>query len=594
MPKTVLPQQLSPEKLFEQGVATLKDLLAPSALEFSQKSVRVGERYARVLFAFSYPRYLTTNWLAPIINLDQTVDVIMFVKPIETGEILRKMEKKVAEVQSQMMDREEKGRVRDPMLETAYKDLEDLRDKLQQARDRMFQFSLYVTLWGQSDAELDSLENVIRSELEGRLVYMKPAVFQQEEGFKSVLPYGEDWLNIASNLDAETIATAFPFISLDLTQNRGVLYGVNRHNNSLVIFDRFTLPNANSVTFGISGGGKSYAAKLEVLRSLMLGADVIIVDPENEYEHLAKAIGGSYARISLTAKQHINPFDLPPVPEGETPKEVFRSHLLELVGLMKVMLGGGLTPQEEAIIDRGVTETYLSRNITPESDFSAITAPLLADFIEVLEDLEGGKALAQRLEKFTTGAYSGFLDQPTNVDITKRFMAFSIRDLEEELRPIAMYVILHFIWNRVRSELKKRLLVIDEAWWLMQKKDGAEFLFSMAKRARKYFLGISTITQDVADFMGSPFGQPIVSNSSLQFLFKQSPATIDAVQQTFALTDEEKYLLLEGAVGDALFFAGLKHVSIQVVASYTEDQIITSDPAQLLAIKRARKESSGE
>jgi len=581
--------QLSPEQLFERGVATLKDLLAPSALEFSQNTIKIGERYARVLFAFSYPRYLTTNWLSPIINLDQTIDVTMFVHPVETGEMLKKMEKKVAEVESQMMEREEKGRVRDPMLETAYKDLEDLRDKLQQARDRMFQFSLYITIWGRSEEELASIENVLRSQLEGRLVYMKPAIFQQEEALKSVLPYADDWLNIATNLDAETIATAFPFISLDLTMNRGILYGINRHNNSLVIFDRFSLPNANSVMFGISGGGKSYAAKLEVLRALMFGTDVIVVDPENEYEHLAKAAGGTFAHISLTAKQHINPFDLPPLVEDESPKEVFRSHLLEVVGLLKVMLGKGITPDEEAVVDRAVTETYASRNITPESDFSTITAPLFSDFLSVLQDLEGGKALSQRLEKFSTGAYAGFLDQPTNVDISRRFMVFSIRDLEEELRPIAMYVILHFIWNRIRASLKKRLLVIDEAWWLMQKEDGAAFLFSMAKRARKYYLGVSMITQDVGDFMGSSYGQPIVANSSLQFLFKQSPATIDAVQKTFNLTDEERYLLLENAVGDALFFAGLKHVAIQVVASYTEDQIITSDPSQLLAIKRAQE-----
>jgi len=576
------------EQVFSRGITTLKDIVAPAALEMGQNYIKVGERFARTLFVFTYPRYLSTNWFAPIINMDLMMDISMHIHPVDTASILKKLRKKVAEVESQIAIQEEKGLVRDPILETAYQDIEDLRDKLQQASSHLFQFSLYLTIWSKTPEELDKLETVTRSLLEGKLVYAKPAVFQQNEALKSVLPFNEDWLHITNNLDSESLATIFPFVSFDLTTDKGIMYGVNRHNNSLVIFDRFSLPNANTVIFGQSGGGKSYAMKLEILRSLMVGADVIIIDPENEYQRLAEAVGGSYYHISLTSPHHINPFDLPQTNEGESQADNFRSHLLELAGLIRIM-AGQINETQAALIDTAIEETYASRNITPESDFKTIHAPVLADFITVLESLSGGEELAIRLKKYTTGTASGFIDQPSNVSLTNNLIVFNIRDIEDALRPIAMYMILHHIWNVVRGVLKKRLLVVDEAWWVMQYDEGASFLYSMAKRARKYFLGVSTITQDVNDFMKSRYGQPIITNSSLQILFKQSPATIDAVQQAFSLTDEEKYLLLEGGVGEGLFFAGVKHVAIKVVSSYTEDQIITSDPAQLIALKQQTK-----
>ncbi len=572
------------ERIFAKGLTTLKDIVAPAALEFGQNYIKVGERYARTMFIFAYPRYLSTNWFSPVINMDAVMDISMHIHPVDTGNILKKLRKKVAEVESQIAIEEERGMVRDPILETAYEDLEELRDKLQQASSHLFQFSLYITVWARTPEELDKLESVLRSLLEGKLVYAKPAVFQQDEAFRSVMPFDEDWLNITSNLDSESLATIFPFVSFDLTTDKGVLYGVNRHNNSLVIFDRFSLPNANTVVFGQSGGGKSYAMKLEILRSLMTNVDVIIIDPEKEYERLAQAVGGSHFDISLTSQNHINPFDLPRTVEGESQADLFRSHLLELTGLVRIMVGQ-ITESQAALIDTAVEETYASRNITPESDFKTVTPPVLADFITVLESLVGGEDLAARLRKFTQGTSSGFIDQPSNIDLNNNLVVFNIRDLEDSLRPIAMYMILHHIWNVVRSSLKKRILVVDEAWWVMQYEDGGSFLYSIAKRARKYYLGLSTITQDVNDFMKSKYGQPIITNSSLQILFKQSPATIDAVKEVFNLTDEEKYLLLEAAIGEGLFFAGLKHVAIKVVSSYTEDQIITSNPEQLIALK---------
>ena len=406
---------------------------------------------------------------------------------------------------------------------------------------------------------------------------------------ETFFPFGSDKLGISTQLNSSPVSSLFPFVSFDLSSDKGILYGINRHNNSLILFDRFSLENYNSVVFAKAGAGKSYSTKLEVLRTLMFGTEVIIIDPEREYEYLAEATGGRYFNISLSSMHHINPFDLPPVREDEAPADVLRSNIISLVGLFRLMLGG-LSVEEDSIMDRAITETYAARDITSEADFSGATPPTLSDLELVLAGMEGGESLAQRLMKYTKGTWAGFINQPTNVDINKKLVVFSIRDMEDELRPIGMYLITHFIWNAVRKEIKKRLLVIDEAWWMMKNEDTASFLFGIAKRARKYYLGLATITQDVGDFLTSPYGTPIITNSSIQILLKQSPATVDLVQKTFNLTEEEKFLLLESDVGEGIFFAGMKHVAIKVLASYTEDQIITSDPSQLLAIKKAKEE----
>ena len=561
------------------AAAALRDILAPAALEIASGFIRINKVLARTFFVFNYPRFLNTNWFSDVINLDRTMDISFFVHPIDTGAALKDLRRKVAEVESEISMREEKGMVRDPMLETAYQDLEDLRDKLQQSRERFFKFGLYITVYGNSAEELDKIETALRSILEAKLVYGKSAIYQQDVGFKSTLPLANDMLAINTAMNSSPIAATFPFVSSDLTSDNGILYGINRHNNSLILFDRFSLENANTVIFGKSGGGKSYAAKLEILRSLMFGTEVIIIDPENEYQYLAETIGGAFFKISLTSDHHINPFDLSAPREDESAADLLRSNIINLVGLVRIMLGG-LTPEEDAIIDTAITQTYASRD----------TTPTMADLKTVLENMAGAESLSRRLEKYVSGSYSGFLNNPTNLEIKNKLVVFSIRDMEEELRPIAMYMILHFIWNLVRAELKKRILMVDEAWLLLKYDDGASFMFGIAKRARKYFLGVTTITQDVSDFLQSAYGRPILTNSSLQFLFKQSPANIDTIQKTFNLTDEEKFLLLESEVGEGLFFAGAKHVAIKVIASYTEDQIITSDPNQILQIERAKKE----
>lgn len=580
-----------PQQIYEEGVLELRDVVAPSALKISPREINLGDKIARTFFIMSYPRFLTDSWFAPIINLDRIFDISIFIHPIETTAVLRKFQKKVAEVQSQIIAREQKGLVRDPVLDTAYRDIEKLRDDLQQAQEKIYDVGVYITLYANSVGELDKAESEIKSILESRLVYVKPALFQQEQGFKSVLPIGKDELKINSKLNSTPLSSVFPFVSFDLTSDRGILYGVNRHNASLILFDRFSLENYNSVTFAKSGAGKSYATKLEILRTLMFETEVIVIDPEKEYEYLAEAVGGRYFNISLTSEHHINPFDLPIPREDESPTEILRSNIVNLVGLFRIMLGG-LTPEEDALIDKAITETYALKDISVESDFSQIEPPLLSDFELVLAGMEGSESLVQRLSKYTKGTWSGFINQATNVDINKKFVVFSVRDMEDDLKPVAMYIVTHYIWNAIRKNLKKRLLVIDEAWWMMKSEDTASFLYSMAKRGRKYYLGLATITQDVDDFLKSPYGLPMITNSSIQMLLKQSPTVIDNVQKVFNLSDEEKYLLLESDVGEGIFFAGLKHVAIKIIASYTEDQIITSDPSQVLAIKKSREEAA--
>ncbi len=571
---------------------SMPDIIAPAAVSMNPKSLNMSGKLMRVFFVVSYPRILTDGWLEPILNLEREMDISIMVHPIDTAETLKKFQKKVAEVQSQINDRADKGMVRDPQLDAAYRNLEELRDKLQQAEEKLFNVGLYIAIYASSEPELNKVESELKGMLDSRLIYVKPALFQQEEGLKSILPIVQDELLVHSKFNTAPLSSFFPFTSFDLTSNNGILYGINRHNSSLVLFDRFSLTNYNSVTFATSGAGKSYMTKLEILRSLMFGTEVIVIDPEREYEYLAEATGGRFFNISLSSNHHINPFDLPiPLPD-ENPNDILRSHIIELVGLFKLMLSG-ITPEEDAILDQAIHETYALKDITGESDYRDLEPPLLSDFEMVLAGMEGSESLVQRLSKFTSGTWSGFMNQPTNVDIDQKFVVFSLRDMEEELKTIAMYIVTNHIWGAVRRELKKRLLVIDEAWWMLKTPDTAAFLHSVAKRGRKYYLGLATITQDVDDFLRSPYGVPMITNSSIQILMKQSPTSIDTLQDVFNLTDEEKLTLLESGVGEGIFFVGLKHVALKVIASYTEDQIITSDPSQILAIKQARAELQG-
>ncbi len=576
---------LEAEKIFQEGIASIRDLIAPSSFEVGYDHLKIDGMYAQTFFVYTYPRYIDTNWLSPIVNYDVTMDISQFVYPISSEAIMKTLKTKVAQLQSSIRMAAEKGNVRDPAMETALEDAETLRTELQRGQEKFFQFGLYFTIYSEDEDELKRASKELQSLLAGKLVMTKRSDLQMERGFNSTIPICTDVLDTDRNMHTSPLSTTFPFISAELTSNDGILYGLNRHNEGLIIFDRFSLENANSVVFAKSGAGKSYAVKLEILRSLMFGTDVIVIDPENEYKLLCDTVGGTYLNVSLNSDRRINPFDLPTPLEGEEvkPGDLLRSSVINLTGLMRLMLGE-ISPQEEGILDKALIDTYSTKGITMEVvDPTEFQVPTMKDFHNVLSSMEGATDMAQRISKYVTGTYAGVFNQETNVTLDTGLMVFSVRDLEDELRPIAMYIILNYIWNRVRSSLKKRILVIDEAWSLMQHEDSAKFLFGLVKRARKYYLGIATITQDVEDFVRSPYGKPIITNSSMQLLLKQAPSAMEALQKIFNLTDGEKYLLLNSGVGQGLFFAGLKHVAIQIIASYSEDKIVTTNPEEILA-----------
>lgn len=568
------------EGSIKQGETSIRDIIAPSAFVVSPYQIQLGNLYVKTLFVFTYPRYIETNWLSPIINYDLTLDMGMYIHPMESKDVMYELKKQVGKLESTMQIEQERGAPRDPEIETALGDVESLRDVLQRGEVRLFQFGLYFTIYASTPEELRTVSEQLESTLGGLLIYTKEAIFQMEQGFNTTLPLLNDHLKILRNFDTGSLSATFPFTSSELTQDDGILYGINRHNNSLVIFDRFNLPNANSVVFATSGSGKSYFVKLEALRYLMLGTDVIVVDPENEYKTLCEAVGGSYLEISLNSDKRINPFDLP-VNSGDSGEDVLRSTIASLHGLINLMVNG-LSPEEDSIIEKALYETYALKDITtdPESQFNE--PPVMQDFYNVLGNMQGTESLRARLNKYIEGTFASLYNQKTNFDLKPGFVVFSVRDLEEQLRPVAIYTVLNYIWTKIRTDIKRRIMIIDEAWWMMQHEDSAKFLHGLAKRARKYYLGLTIISQDVEDFLSSRYGKAVVSNAAMQILLKQSTASADIVADVFNLTEGEKYLLLESDVGEGLFFAGLNHVAIKVVASYTEDQIITTDPKQIL------------
>lgn len=577
-------EQQNPNQVYIDRQKTFQSLIAPAGLEILQNQIKLGDKYIKTLFVLTYPRYLVPNWFSPIINLGVSLNVAIYFHPVDNGVILKKLRDQSGKVQATIDEQAAKELVRDPMLETAIQDIETLRDSITQGTEKIFKVGIYITLIADNPEELKKAEDNVTSLLEDKLIYLKPAIFQQYEGLESTFPYGLDRLSVHTSLNSSPASTIFPFISADLTGDTGTLYGVNRQNSGLVIFDRFSLENANMVILSKAGGGKSYAAKLDIIRSLILGTEVIVIDPENEYQYLAETFGGSFYKISIGSSEHINPFDLPTIKEDETPEEVFRSHVLYLIGLVKLMVGT-LSPIEESLLDQAIYQTYAARDIYPDSDFTGKEPPLLEDLATVLNTISGGEELSAKMYKYIKGTFAGFVNQPTNIEIGNRLIVFNIRDLEEELRPIAMYMTLNYIWNLIRYELKKRILVVDEAWYLMKYDESASFLYSMSKRSRKYYLGITAITQDVEDFLANKYGKPIITNSSLQLLLKQSTAAIDIIAKTFALTDVEQDILLQSDVGTGLFFAGSQHVPIEIVSSYSEEQVITSDPEAILARK---------
>ena len=584
-------EQAEVEQAFLKGVNTLRDLIAPSSLEFHADHFRLGTKYGRTLYIYGYPRQIYTGWLSSIINMDEVLDVSMFLYPVDTQVVMQNLRKKVTQLEASMSINQEKGKTRDPGLEAALQDAEELRDELQVGSEKFFRYGLYITLYADSMDDLTFVQNKVETLFGQQLVFSKVASSQQEQGLNSTVPQLMDQLQIRRNMNTGAISTSFPFTSADLTQEKGILYGINMHNNGLVIFDRFTLENANMVVFAKSGAGKSFTVKLEAVRSMMIGAEVLIIDPENEYQRLADAVGGSYIRLSLNSDVRINPFDLPKVIDTDEADDALRANLVTLHGLLRLMLGGAtatntnvtLSPEEEADLDQALIDTYARLGITSDPLTHTGVPPTMADLYDTLLHMGGtGPKLAQRLRKYTSGTFAGIFSQQSNIDINNPMVVFNIRDLEDELRPVAMYIVLSHIWNITRSQRKKRMLIVDEAWQLMKYEDSANFLFSLAKRARKYYLGITTITQDVEDFMSSKMGRAIVANSSMQLLLKQSSSAVDVLSDVFKLTEEEKKRLGNFPVGQGLFFAGQNHVHIQVIASQTETQLVTTNPADQL------------
>ncbi len=583
-------EQAEVEQAFLKGMTTLRDLIAPSSLEIHSSYFRIGTKYGRTLYIYGYPRELYTGWLSGLINIDQVLDISMFVYPVETDVVLKNLAKKVTQLEADMSINAEKGRTRDPGREAALQDAEELRDQLQVGAERFFRYGLYVTIYADSLEELGFVQHNLETLFGQQLVYSKVASSQQEQGLNSTIPQMSDQLQIRRNMNTGAISTSFPFTSADLTQEKGVLYGINMHNNGLVIFDRYSLENANMVVFAKSGAGKSFCVKLEALRSMMSGADILIIDPENEYQKLSDAVGGSYIRLSLSSDTRINPFDLPQVIDSDEADDALRANLVTLHGLLRLMLGGsqqnaagqlmaGLTPAEEADLDQGLIDTYARAGITSDPLTHRSQPPTISDLYDTLLHMGGtGPQLAQRLRKYTSGTFAGIFSQQSNIDINNNMVVFNIRDLEDELRPVAMYIVLSHIWNITRTHQKKRMLIVDEAWQLMKYDDSANFLFSLAKRARKYYLGLTTISQDVEDFMGSKMGRAIVANSSMQLLLKQSSSAVDVLGDVFKLTEEERKRLANFPVGQGLFFAGQNHVHIQIIASQTETGLISTNP----------------
>lgn len=586
-------EQAEVEQAFLKGVSTLRDLIAPSSIEIHASHFRLGTKYGRTLYVYGYPRQIYTGWLSPLINIDEVLDVSMYIYPVDSQVVLNNLRKKVTQLEASTSINNEKGRVRDPALEAAINDAEELRDQIQVGAERFFRFGLYVTLWADSMDELNFVQQKIETIFGQQMVFSKVASSQQEQGLNSTVPQMSDQLQIRRNMNTGAISTSFPFTSADLTDNQGILYGINMHNNGLVIFDRYRLENANMVVFAKSGAGKSFTVKLEALRSMMLGAEIIIIDPENEYQKLADAVGGAYIRLSLNSQTRINPFDLPRVIDSDEADDALRANLVTLHGLFRLMLGGSqvtaqgvamsaLTPAEEADLDQALIDTYARVGITSDPLTHNSPPPTIADLYDTLVHMGGsGPSLAQRLRKYTTGTFAGIFSQQSNIDINNPMVVFNIRDLEDELRPVAMYIVLSHIWNVTRTDQRKRMLIVDEAWQLMKYDDSANFLFSLAKRARKYYLGLTTITQDVEDFMSSKMGRAIVANSSMQLLLKQSSSAVDVLSDVFKLTEEEKKRLANFPIGQGLFFAGQSHVHIQIQASPTEQQLITTNPQAL-------------
>jgi conjugal transfer ATP-binding protein TraC len=574
------PKITSPS-LAVAGGSSVLDVIAPQSIEEDFDYFKINNVYFRTIFIGGYPRFVAPGWLEPVVNFDSSLDISFYVYPVDGKTVLDDLRRKIAEMEAELSTDIERGRIVDPSTQAKLEDARSLQEQLVKGIERFYEFSFYITIPANSVEELNHITKQIESQLGALLIVSKHAILDQESGFLSTAPFGMDRLNITRNMDTTSVATTFPLTSTELSSDRGVLYGINSRNESFIIFDRFSLENANMTIFATSGAGKSYFVKLEALRSLMIGTEIIILDPENEYKALTQAVGGEFITFSFNSPSKINPFDLAQIrEEGENQLGL---KILSLHSLMKVIMGA-ITPTQEALLDRALVMTYRNKGITMDPDTQGKEPPLMEDLYKTLIGMEVPDALdlAARIEKFVRGSFTGIFDKQTNIDITNPFTVFSVKDLQDVLRPIAMFIILDFVWTKVKKDLKKRILIAEEAWQMMKYPDTAQFLWSVVKRARKYYLGLTTITQDVEDFLTQDIGKAIVTNSAMQVLLKQSPAAIDKIGEVFYLSQGEKQLLLAANVGEGIFFAGPHHAPIRVVASENENRLITTKPQEMV------------
>src|SRR3989337_1978931 len=565
----------------KSGSVSVVHLISPSSVEVDFKNIRVGDKFFRTFFVVDYPRQVSPNWLSILIDYKETMNISMFIYPVESKDVLANLRRKISEMEATLQSDAEQGLEPDPKIGAALEDAIALREELARGLERFFQFGLYITLAADSVENLDIKTKELQSLLSSNLLVVKPATLQMEDGFKTCLPAGIDKLFITRNMDTTSLASTFPFTSYEISHPNGILYGVNTINNSLAIVDRFSFENANEVVFGKSGSGRSFLVKLEILRQMMVDAEILIIDPEDEYRILCHALDGEYINFSKSSEVKINPFAL--LQEDMTDAQL-GIKILSLHGLLKTMLGD-MSPTQEAIRDRAIVLCYKQKGITPDPATYKNEPPILEDLYKTLLNMEepDAKDLSFRLEKYVKGGFSGLFNQQTNYNIKNQLTVFSLKQLEDVLRPIAMHVVLDFIWNRVRTKLKKRILVVDEAWYLMKHPDSASFLQGIAKRARKYYLGVTTLTQDIEDFLSSDYGKSILSNSSVQILLKQNSSEVEVLAKTLFLSEGEKQFLVTAQVGEGLLFAGQNHVTAQFVASQYEYDLITSKPQDILA-----------
>jgi hypothetical protein len=569
--------------LYDETIG-IPDKIAPAAFEVDFNDVKINDLYIRTIIVNDYKKAYP-GMLESLINYEEPIDISMYYYPIDTGEIVDKIRRKIAELEAQLNLELESGKVPNAYAKVALQDALKQQEELASGVERYFHFALYITIKGETLSDLNNLTSTVISDLSSKEMNTKLPTLKMENAFKSSLPYGFDRLRQTRNMDTSSIAMTFPFTSSDLSQEKGILYGINTYNRGLVVFDRFSMPNANMVVLASSGGGKSFFVKLEIIRSLMLGTECIVIDPENEYEDLCKSVGGAYVSFSQDGKNKLNPFELPA--GAESNEDELRLKELSLQGFFKILFGT-LSTRGTSILDRAIRMCYREKGITNDKSTFVNEPPRMEDLYKTLRAMEEMEAqdMALKIERFLVGSASGIFDKKTNIEISNSLTIFSIRDLSEELRPLAMYLMLDFIWTKIKRERKRRILAIDEAWVLMKYPDSALFINSVAKRARKYYLGLTTITQEVSDFLNTDYGRAVVTNSSIQVLFRQSPVAIDGLAGTFDLSEGEKAYLLSVPPGNGLFFAGTNHVSIDVKASPTEYALVTSNPVELEKMKK--------